>query len=337
MPSASCAVLGRALRPAAARSRCRSRPRGGRQRGAGRRPARPAPPRSTARVEAAAARARRAAARGSGRARAGAGQRAPASASAEVVGAVQVPPALARVWCRNRGSAKARERGRGPPDRPGSSACRAADSCTLTTGSPPPAGQRRGRLLEAQVAGGRCPGTRRCSRPATAASAATRRRWSPRTQPGSGSRATRTERPVASSQLVQLPGQLGQRAGRADCGRGLVEAGAPGQRQRGDRAPGGVVGQQAGEHPGQVDGVVQPFAGRSSPAGRPVLDHRGVEALVGEAVEGDHLQAARGPARGAAGAARPGRRASCAATASRASHSPTPRRVGAEPAAHRLA
>ena len=41
--------------------------------------------------------------------------------------------------------------------------------------------------------------------------------------------------------------------------------------------PGGVVGQQPGEHRGAVEGVVEPLRAASSRAGRPLLDDRRVE------------------------------------------------------------
>ena len=114
------------------------------------------------------------------------------------------------------------------------------------------------------------------------------------TQPGSGSKPTRTARPVSRSHVGQAGGQLVEPPRRAASAAAGVPRLPPGQRQRGDRAAGGVVGQQVGQHPGQVErcrrsrcrrGPVRVVDG--------LLDHRGLEGRVREAVEGDHLQPAR--------------------------------------------
>src|SRR5690606_32641394 len=71
----------------------------------------------------------------------------------------------------------------------------------------------------------------------------------------------------------------------------LVVGGAPGEGKGGDAAVGDVVGEQSGEDPGQRDGVVQAFWVAPVRGVDAVLDLLGAEALVGEAVEGDDLEA----------------------------------------------
>src|SRR5690606_18616837 len=83
----------------------------------------------------------------------------------------------------------------------------------------------------------------------------------------------------------------------AQCGVGggvpaVVVSGAPGQRQGGDAALGDVVGEQSGEDAGQGRRVLQALGVGPVRLVDAVLDLVRAEAPVGEAVEGDDLQAA---------------------------------------------
>src|SRR5690606_3571891 len=83
----------------------------------------------------------------------------------------------------------------------------------------------------------------------------------------------------------------GAQGGAGGGGPPVVVGGAPGQRQGGDAAFGDVVGEQPGEDAGQGRRVLQPLG--VGPVGLvdAVLDLVRAESLVGEAVEGDDLQA----------------------------------------------
>ena len=66
---------------------------------------------------------------------------------------------------------------------------------------------------------------------------------------------------------------------------------APAERQRGDAAPGDVVGQQPGQHRRAVQRVVQPVPGGPVRPVDGLLDHRGVEAAPRERVDRHDLDA----------------------------------------------
>lgn len=101
--------------------------------------------------------------------------------------------------------------------------------------------------------------------------------------------------PDASSgellECVEAGGERGQ-GGAGGGGRAGAEGGAPGEGQGGDGSLADVLGEERGEEPGQVGGVGEAFG--TGPVGLvdPVLDLVGAEALVGEAVQGDHFEAA---------------------------------------------
>ncbi len=103
----------------------------------------------------------------------------------------------------------------------------------------------------------------------------------------------------AAGELVQRVQPLGEEAQRVEGGvlpfggaADRVEVGAPAEGEGGDGAFGGVVGEQGGQQPRQVGGVVQPFGfGPIGPVDA-VFDVLVAESLVGEAVEGDHFEAA---------------------------------------------
>ncbi len=272
MPSASSAAAGRALRRRAARSRCRSRPRGGRQRGSGPPTRRRSAVRSTSSGGGAAAvRAARAAARGSGpatgrpaRARRAAPRRG-RRCRAGRGGAV-------RVWCRKRGSANARAARRAGPARPGRSACRAADTWTLTTGRPAP-GQRgaaRRRGPRRRRRGGRSRQTPIRSRVRRREQLGGRLGGGLDDAAGLGLEARPGSAGRSRSSSAVEPAASWSSAPRAPCAR-------PRRPRRCARPAAGwrwsrrvaSSGSSVGQDPGQVDGVVQPLAGRSSPAGRP--------------------------------------------------------------------
>ena len=196
---------------------------------------------------------RRAAARGSGSATARAA--AAASASSQVVGGRAAAPSGSGA-----GSAARRTRRSTSAAATGSAASSAADTCTLTTGRPAarsrPTASAGSSQAQARWARSRqtpsrsvstpdssVGGLRRCSRRRSRARA--------RTPPGPAGRS----RPRAGQPA--RPARRGAAAAASD--RAGVPRLAPGQRQRGDRAAGGVVGQQVGEHPGQVQRVRQPL------------------------------------------------------------------------------
>ena len=112
------------------------------------------------------------------------------------------------------------------------------------------------------------------------------------TQPGSGSTPTRICRPVRSRRACRWSASRSNCSAASAC-RSPDHGCRHAERQGRDAAARGVVGQQAGEHLGEVDGVGQ--ARRLGPVGvvDAVLDHLVLEAPVGEAVEGHDLEAAR--------------------------------------------
>lgn len=90
---------------------------------------------------------------------------------------------------------------------------------------------------------------------------------------------------------VEPFGESGEGAQRGAVAAAVV-VGAPGEGKGGDGALGDVVGEQGGEEAGEVGGVGE--AGALGPVGPvdAVLDLGLAESLVGEAVEGDDLEAA---------------------------------------------
>lgn len=111
------------------------------------------------------------------------------------------------------------------------------------------------------------------------------------TQPGSGSSPTRISRPVRSRRAWRWSARRSSLLGGQDLPVAEPRVPPP-EGQRRDAAPGGVVGQQPGEHLGEVGRVGEP--GRLGPVGvvDAVLDDLVLEAAVGETVEGDDLEAA---------------------------------------------
>ena len=98
----------------------------------------------------------------------------------------------------------------------------------------------------------------------------------------------------AAGQLFEGVEAFGEGAQRGAGGQRalVVVRGAPGEGQGGDGPVGDVVREKPGEDAGQGGGVVEAF--RVGPVRRvdAVLDLLGAEALIGEAVEGDDLEAA---------------------------------------------
>lgn len=196
-----------------------------------------------------------------------------------------------RVWCRKRGSAKAARASR-TSGRCGCSACRAADSWDLTTGTAGP-----GEVVQGGAGffegGGEVAGV-----DADADAVVADRGERGDGVAGGLDDAARFgfegDADGASGELLERVEAFGQGAQRGAGGLGalVVVGGAPGERQGGDAALGDVVGEQSGEHAGEGGGVLQAFG--VGPVGfvDAVLDLLGAEALVGEAVEGDDLEAA---------------------------------------------
>nr|BFE72575.1 hypothetical protein GCM10020092_058760 [Actinoplanes digitatis] len=191
-----------------------------------------------------------------------------------------------RVWCRKRGSTYSPSTAASAR---GSALASAAETCTLTIGSPAPSqvAQRVPRLLPGagevrQVEADAEPGG---------------------VHAGEQARGLRRRLDDAAGLGLEpdpdLPVEQGQRAGQlvevvaAGVGACGVPRFAPGERQGGDGPAGGGGRQQVVQHPGQVEGVREPLRGGPVRLVDGVLDHRRLERLVREPVEHDDLEPAR--------------------------------------------